>query len=98
MKEITIDVLKDAAQRLMFDMSDEQYAKLFDEFKIITRQMDLIGHIDGVDDAQPMTFPFASETDFMREDVPTEPLPVKEVLRNASEVLDNQIKLPKVVG
>lgn len=36
MKEITIDVLKDAAQRLMFDMSDEQYAKLFEEFKIIT--------------------------------------------------------------
>ncbi len=98
MKAITKEVLKDAASRLMFDMSDEQYDTLEKEFEIIIKQMKLIGEIPDVDNVEPMTFPFDVTTDFLREDEVTEPLTKSDALKNAKDVLDGQIKLPKVVG
>jgi len=98
MKEITMDVLKDAANRLLFTMSEEQYQTLYDEFKILTKQMERIGEIPGVDDAEPMTFPFDCTVTYLREDVAEKPLDRDEALKNAGSVQDHQIKLPKVVG
>lgn len=98
MKEITIDVLHDAANRLLFDMSDEQYQTLFEEFKILTKQMETIGKVEGVDGLEPMTFPFDCGNSYLREDIAEEPLPREEALSNAGSVQDNEIKLPKVVG
>ncbi|MBR0295384.1 MAG: Asp-tRNA(Asn)/Glu-tRNA(Gln) amidotransferase subunit GatC [Bacilli bacterium] len=98
MKKVNKDVLKEAANKLMFDMSDEQYDTLLEEFDIITKQMVLISEIPGVDDAEPMTFPFDVSTTFLREDVPVEPLPREEALKNAKDVVDGQVRLPKVVG
>lgn len=43
MKEITKDLLKDCAHRLMFDMTEEQYEVLENEFAIVLKQMELIG-------------------------------------------------------
>ena len=91
MKEINLEVLKDAANRLMFDMSPE-------EFSILTKQMETIGKIEGLDEMEPMTFPFPCETSFLREDEPEVALPRDEALKNAGSVQDHQIKLPKVVG
>ncbi len=98
MKEINKNVLKDAAHRLLFDMTEEQYDVLEKEFTILVKQMDLIGHIEGIDDYQPMTFPFEVSTSYMREDIPETPLPREVALANAKDVVDGQIKLPKVVG
>lgn len=98
MKPVSIDVLKEAAKKLMFDMSDEQYQTLLEEFAIITKQMEMISTIPGVDDAEPMTFPFDCVTSFLREDVPSEPMDIDVALKNAHNVVDGQIRLPKVVG
>ena len=98
MKTITKDVLIDAAHRLMFDMSSEEYDTLLEEFKILTKQMETIGKIEGLDDYEPMTFPFDCHTDVLREDVPSEPLTREQALSNAGSVTNGQIKLPKVVG
>jgi hypothetical protein len=38
MKQVDINVLKDATTRLMFTMSEEQYIKLEKEFSIIIAQ------------------------------------------------------------
>jgi len=92
-----MDVLKDAANRLLFDMSDEQYKTLYEEFQILTKQMETIGKIEGLENYEPMTFPFDCSTSFLREDVAEEPLPRDDALRNAGNKQDNQIKLPKVV-
>jgi aspartyl-tRNA(Asn)/glutamyl-tRNA(Gln) amidotransferase subunit C len=97
MKAVNKDVLKDAANRLLFDMSDEQYDMLLDEFHIIQSQFELIGKIKGVDDATPMTFPFDCTVTYLREDKPDAPLKKEDVLKNAKSVQDGQIKLPKVV-
>ena len=98
MKEINLDVLHDAAHRLLFDMSDEEYQTLLEEFGILTKQMELIGKIEGLENYPPMTFHFPCEVDYLREDVATEPLSREEALSNAGSVLDGEIKIPKVVG
>lgn len=98
MKKVNKDVLKDAANRLYFDMTDDQYETLLEEFDTIQSEFELMGQINGVDEATPMTFPFDVSIDYLRDDVPEEPLKAEDVLKNAGNVKDGQIKLPKVVG
>ena len=97
MKTVTKEVLKTTANKLMFDMSDEQYDNLVKEFDILIKQMNLIGEIEGVDTAEPMTFPFEVTNDYLREDVATAPESRDEILKNADDVVDGQVRLPKVV-
>ena len=92
------DLLKKCANNLLFDMSDEQYELLLKEFDILTKQMEVLGEIEGLDKVTPMTFPFNVVTSFLREDEPEVSISKEEVLRNAKDVQDGQIKLPKVVG
>ena len=98
MKEINLDVLHDAAHRLLFDMSEEEYRTLLEEFDVLTKQMEMIGSIEGLEEYPPMTFPFPCEVTYLREDEASEPLETEEVLRNAGSVQDGRIKIPKVVG
>ena len=98
MKKVNKDVLKDAANRLYFDMTDDQYETLLEEFDTIQSEFELMGQISGVDEATPMAFPFDVSIDYLRDDVPEEPLKAEDVLKNAGNVKDGQIKLPKVVG
>ncbi|MBR6865627.1 MAG: Asp-tRNA(Asn)/Glu-tRNA(Gln) amidotransferase GatCAB subunit C [Bacilli bacterium] len=97
MKTITKEVLVDAANRLFFSMSDEQYDTLMKEFGVLTKLMGAIGEIEGLENYEPMTFPFDCTTDFLREDEALEALPREVALKNAGNVQDNQVKLPKVV-
>lgn len=97
MKNINKETLKMAANKLMFDMSEEQYNHLLNEFDVIVSQMNLIGKIEGVDNATPMTFPFDVTSTKLREDVATTPLERDVALKNAKDVVDGQIRLPRVV-
>ena len=97
MKEISLDVLKDAANRLMFDMSEQEYQTLLNEFKSLVQQMAKLSKIDGLENIELMTFPFECSTDFLREDVAEAPLSPDEALENAGNKSNGQIKLPKVV-
>ena len=97
MKKYDLAVLKDAANRLLFDMSDEEYKTLLEEFDIITTQMRMIGEDSSLDLEEPMTFPFDCKTTFLREDIPGTPLDREEAIKNANNKTGGQIKLPKVV-
>lgn len=97
MKTIKKEVLVDAANRLLFTMSDEQFETLQEEFKVLTKLMSKIGKIEGLDEYEPMTFPFDCTKDYLREDEPGEVLDREEALKNAGSVMDDQVKLPKVV-
>ena len=92
------DLLKKCANNLLFDMSETQYELLLKEFDILTKQMQVLGEIEGLESITPMTFPFDVSTSFLREDEPEESITKEEILRNAKDVQDGQIKLPKVVG
>ena len=97
MKPISKEELKEISRRLMFEMKDEEYNTLLCEFDVIIKQMKLIGEIDGVDEAEPMTFPFDVTNDYLREDVVQDNIDKKDALKNSKTVKDGQISVPKVV-
>ena len=90
--------LKQYANKLMFDMDDNEYQTLQEEFDIILKQMDLISKIKDIASVQPTTFPFVKDTD-LREDISddNDVLTVSEVLENTKQVAKDQVKVPKVV-
>lgn len=97
MKPINKDVLKEISLKLMFEMKEEQYDTLLKEFDLIIKQMNLIGEIKGVDDVEPMTFPFDVTNDYLREDKVEDNLSQEEALKNSKSIENGQIVLPKVV-
>ncbi len=98
MKTITIEVLKDAANRLLFDLNEEEYQTLYNEFGVLSAQMKTIASQKDLGDYEPMTFPFKEcVTSYLRDDEPSEPFTPSEALKNAGSKKDGQIKLPKVV-
>ena len=97
MKQINEEVLKDASHRLLFDISDEEMKLLLNEFDVLIKQFELLKDIENVNEVAPMTFPYKIFNDYLREDVPSDVLTKEEALKNAKNVKDGQIKLPKVV-
>lgn len=97
MKQINEEVLKDASHRLLFDISDEEMKLLLNEFDVLIKQFELLKDIENVNEVVPMTFPYEIFNDYLREDVPSDVLTKEEALKNAKNVKDGQIKLPKVV-
>ena len=97
MKPYNKDVLKDAANRLLFDMSEAEYDKLLSEFDIVTKQMQVIGENKEIDSVEPLVFPFECSTSYLRDDEPEEPLSREEALKNSPRRAAGQIKLPRVV-
>ncbi len=89
--------LKSYANKLMFDMAEEEYQTLQEEFAIILKQMDLIGKIPNLDNYSPMTFPFKNTDASLREDEVGDYLTVGEVLENVKHQVSDQVKVPKVV-
>ena len=97
MKEISKEVLHDAASRLLFDMDEGEYDALLQELTAITQAMQEVAKIEGIQNESSMTFPFECPVSYLREDIPESPLSREEALKNAGSVEEGQIKLPKVV-
>lgn len=95
---VTKEKLKDYAAKLMFDMDDEGYDRTLKEFETIEKHMALIGQIENIDNALPMTFPYVIYHANLRKDEAHDCLTNEEVLANAKETKANQVKVPKVVG
>ena len=91
------DKLKDYAAKLMFDMDEEEYDTLQKEFEVILKQMDLIGEIKNIKEVEPMSYPFVTYENELREDEIGDYLTVNEVLANTKYQVNDQVKVPKVV-
>ena len=89
--------LKKYARLLMFDMDEEEYTTLQEEFDTLLKQMDIIGQIEGIDKVEPMTFPFKNTDVTLREDEVGDYLTVGEVLANAKHQVSDQVNVPRVV-
>ncbi len=95
---VTKKELKEYAHKLMFDMSDEEYETLAQEFVFFQKQMDKIANMKNIDKIAPMVFPFPHEDVKLRSDEVGDYLTVDEVLSNTKHQLKDQIKVPKVVS
>ena len=91
------ETLKMLANKLMFTMEDSEYDTLLREFDAMIKQMDLIGKIEGIENVDPMCYPFPLEDVCLREDEVTDELEIDDILMNSGSTLYNQVKLPKVV-
>jgi len=91
------DELKMLANKLMFTMPDEEYETLLLEFDTMIKQMDLIGNIKGIEQVEPMSYPFPLDGICLREDTIQDELAIEDILANSGSTLYNQVKLPKVV-
>ena len=95
---VTKEKLKDYAAKLMFDMDDSGYDRTLEEFETVEKHMALIDEIEGIDDVEPMTFPYVIYHTSLRDDEVKEHLSNDEVLSNCKDKKANQVKVPKVVG
>ena len=94
MDKKTLEVL---ASKLMFTMNEEEYDTLSDEFKVILKQMDLIGKREGINEVETLIYPFPLDNVTMREDKVVDEMDIDDILANSGDTLYNQVKVPKVV-
>ena len=96
---ITRDVLDKLAKKLMFKMNEEEYQTLESEFDIILKQMEYIDKIDGIENVNPMTFPFDLELDdsYLRDDISNNEICFDDMKINVKDYENEKIKVPKVV-
>lgn len=96
---ITKEKLELYAKKLMFEMNDNEYETLQNEFDVILKQMDFIGNIKDIEKVSPMTFPFDLELDdsYLREDVYSNEINFEDIKINVKEHEENCVKVPKVV-
>ena len=94
---ITKEKLKDYANKLMFDMNDEEYETLQKEFDVILKEMDLIGNIKDITNVDPMTFPFELDSVELRNDSESRNIEIEDALSNTGSKKGREIRVPKVV-
>lgn len=98
MQKITRENIQDYALKLMFKMKEEEFDTFEKEFETIIKHMDLIGQIDGIEKVEPMTFPFKNKDVKLRKDEATSTLTTEDAVKNAKDVVYDEVKVPKVVG
>ena len=87
---------KDLAHRLMFDLSDEEAQDIVVEFETLEKQLELLESIDTTG-VEPMVYPFEEPTVYLREDVADHVISREDALKNAPNVRECHIVVPKVV-
>lgn len=92
-----VKMLKELGLKTMFYVTDEDMPELIDEYDIFMNHVAVLEKIN-TEGIEPLVYPYEIETTFLREDKVDEILSQDDVLKNAKDVLDHQIKVPKVVG
>ena len=85
--------LKDYANKLMFDMKDEEYETLANEFETILKQLDLIGEIENINSVEPMTFPYIKEDVVLRDDSKSKIVDVDVAFSNCHGKKGDEVKV-----
>lgn len=97
MSKFTKDVIDDYAEKLLIGLTSDENKTLLEEFQIIEARMNLINEIEGINNVEPMHYPFIIESnprsgeEIINDDV-------NDLLKNSDKVSDREIEVPKVVG
>lgn len=90
-------IVKKLASELYISLSPEEEVEFLEQFADFKSQAQFLNDVPGIDQAEPMVFPFNSEKTYLREDEVEETLPVSEILSNAKGAKDGFVIVPKVV-
>lgn len=96
MEKFSTAYFKKLANQIMLDLSESEIEELKEDFKKLTKQMELLDKID-TSEIEEMVYPFDDDTFYLREDEITNVISKEEALMNAPKVLNDQIIVPKVV-
>ena len=96
MEKINIKNLKKAARNIFINITEKEYKKLINDFKIIISQINLIDDKE-LEKITPMDYPFFCEKNYLRDDIAIKPTNREEILKNAKNKLAGQIKFPKIL-
>lgn len=89
--------LKAIALKTMFRLTDEEMPDMLKEYDVFMHHVQALEAIN-TDGVEPLCFPYELETTFLREDEANDVVAVDELLSNGPDVVENQIRVPKVVG
>ena len=96
MEKFSKEYFKKLAHQIMLDLSDNEIEELQEEFKVLTKQMELLDKID-TKSVNEMIYPFEEDTFYLRKDEVSNVITQEEALSNAPKVLNEQMIVPKVV-
>lgn len=94
---MTKEEIEALAHKLYIDLTSEELEDLYNEFNYITERMEIINNIEGIDEVSPMHMVPYKDKVFLREDKEEGSLEKTDVLKNSKSVLEDSIKVPKVV-
>ncbi len=92
-----IEFLKQLAYDARLSISDEDMPSLIDAYKDFMDQIQILEDIE-TEGVEPLVFPFESQNYYLRLDDVEDIMEVDDVLKNAKEVQEQQVKVPKVVN
>lgn len=95
-KQLSKEKIKQLANHLMFDLSDQEMEDIQHEFATLLKQMELLNDID-TQGVEPMVFPYEINSTSLRNDEMSEHLTIEEVFVNAPDAQDDYFVVPKVV-
>ena len=94
--KITEQDVRHVAKLSRLKLDDEQIQHFTGQLSSVLEYIDKLNELD-VTNVEPMAHP-TDMTNVLREDVPTEPLPVDKALQNAPAAVEPYFKVPKVLG
>lgn len=95
----TKEIINEYANKLIFDLTDEEANELLEEFDAINRSMEMIDNIPNLDKIEPLHFPQDSiVSNNLRQDNESGNILTKDALKNCGDVLEDVAVVPKVVG
>ena len=98
MSRFTKEMVDDYANKLLFDLTEEEKCIALADLEAMEQHMEKIDRIPGIKTAAPMTHCLDDFMLELREDEAVESTPIEDLLANADEVFDREIELPKVVN
>ena len=93
----TKELVNDLADKLLIGLTPEENKMVLDEFEIIDRDIAKINEIDGLKDAEPMSWCLDREISLLREDIAEESIDTDTALRNSDGAIGGMVEVPKVV-
>ena len=94
--KLTLDQVRHVAKLARLWLSDEQLAKMSTHLAAIIGYIDKMAQVDTTG-VEPMAQPLPMHN-VLRDDVPSQPLPLDKVLQNAPDADSPFFKVPKVIG
>ena len=97
--EFTKELVDSLADKLLIGLTDEENKMVLDEFDVIDKDIDIINTIDGIENVRPMTHALDEVViNELREDEAKTSPSIDDLLKNATNKIGREIKVPKVVG